>query len=85
MRELRKNAEYDHAMVAGKGTLVAPNMSLSGKMIQRNLNLETCWLCQKQERVEYYMQLTLTDLNTGLSVWEDEQPIIKEGRQAPRW
>jgi len=85
MRDLRSNAEYAASTIASTGTLVAPNMSLSGKMIQRNLKLETCWLCSSQERVEYYLQLTLTDLKTGLSVWEDEQPILKEGKQAPRW
>lgn len=85
MRELRGNIEYAASTIAGTGTLVAPNMSLSGKMLQRNLKLETCWLCSGKERVEYYLQLTLTDLKTGLSVWEDEQPILKEGKQAPRW
>ncbi|MDR1207086.1 MAG: penicillin-binding protein activator LpoB [Rickettsiales bacterium] len=85
VRAQRGNAEYDAGTVADKGTLVAPNMSLSGKMMQRNLGLETCWLCAKKERVEYYLQLTLTDVRSGLSVWEDEQPIIKEGKNAPKW
>jgi PBP1b-binding outer membrane lipoprotein LpoB len=85
VRKLRGNDEYDAGTIAGKGTLVAPNMSLSGKMIQRNMELETCWLCADKDRVEYYLQLTLTDTKTGLSVWEDEQPIIKEGRNAPTW
>ena len=84
-RELRGNAEYDASTIVGGGTLVAANMSLTGKMIQRNLHVETCWLCAHQERVEYYLQMTLTDVKTGLSVWEDEQPIIKEGRNAPKW
>ena len=85
MRELRGNAEYDKGTIASKGTLVAPNMSLSGKMLQRNMRVEGGLLSRDKERVEYYLQLTLTDLKTGLSVWEDEQPIIKEGKKAPRW
>lgn len=85
MREKRTNAEYDQETIAKTGTLVAPNMSLSGKMIQRNLKLESGILSSVDTRVEYYLQLTLTDLKTGLSVWEDEQPIIKEGTHAPTW
>lgn len=85
MRNQRNNDEYDKATFAQKGTLVAPNMSLSGKMLQRNLKLQSGWFSSVDTRVEYYLQLTLTDLKTGLSVWEDEQPIVKEGDHAPTW
>ena len=85
MRSQRDNDEYDKKTFADKGTLVAPNMSLSGKMLQRNLKLDSGWFSSVDTRTEYYLQLTLTDLKTGLSVWEDEQPIIKEGDHAPTW
>ena len=85
MRNQRSNDEYNQSTIAKKGTLVAPNMSLSGKMLQRNLKLDSGWFSSVDTRVEYYLQLTLTDLKTGLSVWEDEQPIIKEGDHAPTW
>ena len=84
-RSLRSDAEYDQRTIAKTGTLIAPNMSLSGKMLQRNLKLESGWFSSVDTRVEYYLQLTLTDLKTGLSVWEDEQPIIKEGTHTPTW
>ena len=82
---MRNNSEYDQNTIVQSGTLVAPNMSLSGKMLQRNLKLESGWFSAVDTRVEYYLLLTLTDLKTGLSVWEDEQPIIKEGKDAPTW
>jgi len=85
VRTIRDNDEYDATTIAQKGTLVAPNMSLSGKMIQRNLKLQSGWFSSTDTRVEYYLQLTLTDLKTGLSIWEDEKPIIKEGDHAPTW
>jgi len=85
MRATRSNDEYAASTFAGKGTLVAPNMSLSGKMIQRNLKLKSGWFSSVDTRVEYYMQLTLTDLRTGLSIWEEESPIVKEGDHAPTW
>jgi uncharacterized protein (TIGR02722 family) len=84
-RAKRKNDEYAASTIAAKGTLVAPNLSLSGKMLQRNLKLKSGLFSSTDTRVEYYLQLTLTDINTGLSVWEDEQPIIKEGDHAPTW
>lgn len=82
---LRGNQEYDQSTIADRGTLIAPNLSLSGKMLQRNLKLESGWFSSVDTRVEYYLQMTLTDLKSGLSVWEDEQPIIKEGDHAPTW
>ena len=85
VRAQRGNTEYDQNTIVKSGTLVAPNMSLSGKMLQRNLKLESGWFSDVDTRVEYYLQLTLTDLKTGLSVWEDEQPIVKEGKYAPTW
>ena len=85
MRAARGDDEYDGATIVSKGTLVAPNMSLSGKMIQRNMKLQSGWFSSVDSRVEYYLQMTLTDIKTGLSVWEDERPIVKEGDHAPTW
>ena len=79
VREQRSNAEFAGGTIAKKGTLVAPELSLTGKMIQRNIKES------RKERVEYYFQLTLTDINTGLSVWEGTEPIIKRGSKAPTW
>ena len=85
VRGTRGNAEYDASTIVAPGTLVAPNMSLSGKMLQRNLKLQSGWFSSVDTRVEYYLQMTLTDVKTGLALWEDEQPIIKEGDHAPTW
>lgn len=85
VRETRGNEEYDASTIVGKGTLVAPNVSLTGKMLQRNLKLRSGWFSSVDTRVEYYLQLTLSDVKTGLALWEDEQPIVKEGDHAPTW
>ena len=79
-RKLRKSKEFNQGNVAGKGNLIAPDLSLSGKIIQKNLKLD--W---GKERVEYYFQMSLTDINSGLVIWEEEKPIIKEGKEAPIW
>jgi len=85
MRAQRGNAEFDAGTIARTGTLVAPNMSMHGKMLQRNLHVPGGWFTSSKVRVEYSLQLVLTDLKTGLSVWEEERPIIKQGKNAPRW
>lgn len=85
VRTLRGDKEYNSDTIMGQGNLVAPNMSLSGKMIQRNLDIDSGWFSRVDTRVEYYLQLTLTDLKTGLSVWEGEEPILKNGTNAPTW
>jgi hypothetical protein len=85
VRAARGDDEYDGSTIVSKGTLVAPNLSLSGKMIQRNMKLQSGWFSSVDTRVEYYLQMTLTDIKTGLSVWEDERPIVKEGDHAPTW
>lgn len=72
-RELRKSEEFDQSGVEKKGTLQAPDLSLSGKIIQRNHKVGD------EQQVEYYVQLTLTDLTSGLAIWEGETQIIKRG------
>lgn len=74
-RELRGSAEFDQRGVAGQGQLQAPDFSLSGKIIQRVNSID-----RRTQQVDYYFQLTLTDINTGLAFWEDEYPITKVGK-----
>lgn len=73
-RDLRASDEFDQSRVAGKGQMVAPDLSLSGKIIQRNNRIDS-----RRQQVDYYFQLTLTDIMTGLALWEDEKPIVKRG------
>ena len=73
-RELRSDAEFDQSTVAGKGQMIAPDLSLSGKIIQRNVRIK-----RGKQQVEYYFQLSLTDINTGLAIWEGESVIGKRG------
>ncbi len=72
-RELRNSEEFDQSGVQKKGTLQAPDLSLSGKILQKNQSLGD------EQQVEYYIQLSLTDLASGLAFWEGETPIIKRG------
>jgi uncharacterized protein (TIGR02722 family) len=73
-RELRGNDEFKQSTVQKKRTLIAPDMSLSGKIIQRNNSISSSKI-----QVDYMFQLTLTDIKTGLAYWEGEEIIIKRG------
>jgi uncharacterized protein (TIGR02722 family) len=74
---VRGNDEFNQARVQKKGTLQAPDLSLSGKIIQRNLRMTG-----GKQQIEYYFQLTMTELASGLAVWENELPIIKRASNA---
>ena len=74
VRELRNNDEFNQATIAKKGTLISPDFSLAGKIRQDNVKLSN-----GKTQVEYFFLLRLTDLNSGLVYWEDEQTIDKTG------
>ncbi|MCH5313473.1 MAG: penicillin-binding protein activator LpoB [Helicobacter sp.] len=72
-RSVRDNDEFDQHTTIEKGTLQAPEFSLSGKIVQKNTKVGS------KQRTDYYFLLTLTNLKTGLVVWDDEVNIIKLG------
>jgi uncharacterized protein (TIGR02722 family) len=73
VHQLRNSQEFSHANLARRGEMVAPELSLSGKLLQHNS------LVDRGQRVDYSFQLALTDLHTGLAIWENETPISKLG------
>lgn len=74
VRELRGNDEFKQDTIAGKGTLYAPDFSLTGKILQRIARTG-----KNKQLVEYYLQLTLTDIKSGLAYWENESTVRKLG------
>jgi penicillin-binding protein activator len=80
-RELRENDEFDTGTVARKGQLIAPELSLSGKIIQKDVKID-----KNETQVEYYFQLLLTDISSGLRFWQDEVVLGKRGdRKSVSW
>jgi uncharacterized protein (TIGR02722 family) len=77
MRDIRDSAqgdEFKQETLAGKKTLIAPELSTSGKILQRNIRYD-----RNRQQVEYYFQLRVTDLTTGLVFWQNETIIGKRG------
>jgi uncharacterized protein (TIGR02722 family) len=73
-RQLRDSDEFDTSTTAEKHTLIAPDLTISGKILQRTVTVN-----RSTERAEYYFQLKLSDVKTGLTLWSDEKPIVKQG------
>ena len=74
VRTLRNNKEFRENTIAKEHTLYAPQLSLSGDILQRVSRTD-----DNDQYVEYYFQMTLTDIKTGLAIWEDETIIEKVG------
>lgn len=73
-RELSNSKLVNQRTVKKMGRVIAPDFSLTGKIIQQNKRVD-----KKTQQVEYYFQLTLTNLDDGLAYWEKEYPIVKRG------
>jgi len=73
-RELRDSEEFDQSSIAARGTLLAPELSIAGKIFQRNIRYD-----KKRQQVEYYFQLKLSDAKTGLRFWQKEIIVGKRG------
>ena len=77
VREIRDSDhadEFNKDTLQAKGQLIAPELSISGKIIQRNIRYDN-----DKQQVEYYFQLQLTNLSSGLRSWQDETIIGKRG------
>ncbi len=77
VREIRdsdKGDEFKKDTLQAKGQLIAPELSMSGKIIQRNVRYDN-----DKQQVEYYFQLQLTNLASGLRYWQNETIIGKRG------
>ena len=66
-RELRDSEEFDDSTVTARKTLIAPELSISGKIFQRTIRYD-----KNEQQVEYYFQLKLSDVSSGLRTWQDE-------------
>lgn len=80
-RELRDSEEFDPGTVPERRTLIAPELSISGKIFQRNIRYD-----RNRQQVEYYFQLKLSDVKSGLRYWQDELLVGKRGsNQSVAW
>jgi uncharacterized protein (TIGR02722 family) len=74
MRDSDRGDEFNPDTLPAKQQLIAPELSISGKIFQSNVRYDT-----KTQQVEYYFQLRITDMTTGLRFWQEETVIGKRG------
>lgn len=80
-RAARGNAEFDHATIQRKGTLRAPELSLTGKLTQRNVRRDN-----GGTRIEYFLTLKATRLADGVTLWQETRQTVKAvGPGMPVW
>ena len=78
--QLRKSKEFNQANVRKAGSLAAPELSMSGKITQKELKVSG------KKRIEYRFSLSITDLSNGLTLWEGEERITKlADKNAASW
>ncbi len=73
----KSQAEYEAFMndKPVETATVHPDYSLSGKLLEQRAS------AGRDKQVTYSFQLSLTEIATGLAVWEDEVMITKAGRR----
>lgn len=74
LRDSEKSDEFKKDTMPGKGQVVAPELSISGKIIQRNIRYE-----KNTQQVEYYFQLRVAEMASGLTYWQNETILGKRG------
>ena len=73
VRELENDDLFNQATVQKRGTVIAPNFSLSGAITQQTIY-------QGRTEESYFLfHMALTDLVTGIAVWEHTVEILKQG------
>lgn len=72
----KSTAEYNAFMNDESTAPVMPHYSLSGKLLEDRAKAGST------RQVTYSFQLSLTEIATGLAVWEEEEQITKMGKRA---
>ncbi|QBG47991.1 penicillin-binding protein activator LpoB [Verrucomicrobia bacterium S94] len=71
----KSQAEYNAFMNDEKPAVAQPDFSLSGKLTESRTN------AGRKKQVTYAFHLSLTQISTGLAIWEDEVEITKQGKK----
>lgn len=71
-RDLANSELVNKSTVMKKGTVYAPELSLFGRISQRDLDIDS-----RYKKIEYVFSLSITDLKTGAEFWSDKEVIKK--------
>ena len=71
-QSIKDDGKFDQTSGKSSGKLTVPTHSLFGKIIQREIRMDN-----GDRQIEYYFQLRITDLRTGLLWWQEKLLICK--------
>lgn len=74
-RQLSRSKMFDQSTVARNGTVVAPDLEMSGTIRQRTL----VGADQRQQQMEYEFDFRVVERDTGLEIFQAFVPIEKLG------
>lgn len=75
VRALDEDDMFNQSTVQKSGTAIAPDMSFSGEVVQQQAS------SGRIKESYFFFHMALTDLATGLAVWEDNVEIVKQGKK----
>lgn len=75
VRDLDEDDMFNQSTVQKSGTAIAPDMSFSGEVVQQQAS------SGRVKESYFFFHMALTDLATGLAVWEDNVEIVKQGKK----
>jgi len=73
-RELRHSSEVNQQTVVERGQFIPPEFAVSGLIARSLPNVGV-----GAQRFDYALQLTITDIRTGVAVWEGEYSVPSLG------
>lgn len=76
VRDLENEDMYDEATLQRERSVSAPNLALAGEITE-------IYTTQGRNRESYYqIYLTVTDLKTGVIVWQDAREVVKKDKRS---
>lgn len=75
VRRLEEDDMFNQSTVQKAGTAIAPDMSFSGEIVQQKATQG------RMSESYFFFHMAVTDLTTGLAVWEDNIEIVKQGKK----
>ena len=75
VRQLENDDKFNQATVQKAGTVIAPDMSLAGEIVQQRTR------SGRLRESYFFIHMTLTDLKTGLAKWEKNVEIVKQAEK----
>lgn len=72
VRDLENDDIFNQATVQKRGTVISPDLSLSGEIIEQNITVG------RTTESSFSFHVVMTDLATGFAVWEDTFDISKQ-------